>query len=84
MDLHGNIGIQVKLDIHNTPQILEINPRLQGSIINCVAAGVNLPYLGVKLHLGEEILLPAPIWGIQMVRRWEETYFDENGHAFAY
>ena len=85
ISLHGNIGIQVKLDKNNKPKILEINPRLQGSVINCVAAGVNLPYLGIKLFLGEDIPADKYGWeGIKMVRKWDEVYFDKNGHALAY
>ena len=78
LDLHGNIGIQVKYDANNIPQILEINPRLQGSVVNCVAAGVNLPYLGAKLYLGEDIAPQLPLWGVRMVRRWEESFIHAN------
>jgi carbamoyl-phosphate synthase large subunit len=83
-NLHGNVGIQFKEDQNGTLQILEINPRLQGSIVACAAAGINLPYFGVLLLLGQEVPLIAPNWGVRMCRYWEEVYFDKNGQSFTY
>lgn len=80
--LHGNIGIQVRMDEQGNPKILEINPRLQGSVVACMAAGVNLPYLGIKLFLNEEIREQEIVWGTMMIRYWKETFFDTAGHAF--
>jgi carbamoyl-phosphate synthase large subunit len=82
LGLHGNIGVQIRRDIHHQPKILEINPRIQGTIVHCTAAGVNLPYLAIKLVKGlpisqEELNV---LWGTRMARYWDEAYFDENGH----
>ncbi|QQO09826.1 ATP-grasp domain-containing protein [Breznakiella homolactica] len=82
--LNGNIGIQFKQDINGLPQILEINPRLQGSIVISVAAGVNLPYYGILLCSGQKVPQVEPQWGIRMCRYWEEVYFDANGQSFTY
>ncbi|MDQ3277471.1 MAG: ATP-grasp domain-containing protein, partial [Bacteroidota bacterium] len=46
--LHGNIGIQVKQDAKGQSLLLEINPRVQGTIVAALGAGVNLPLLAVK------------------------------------
>ncbi|WP_165842267.1 ATP-grasp domain-containing protein [Paenibacillus xerothermodurans] len=85
LGLHGNIGVQVRLDCNNKPKILEINPRIQGTIIHCVGAGVNLPYLAVKLALGiesepEEL---AVKWGTRMTRYWEEIFYDVDGFPYS-
>lgn len=82
LKLHGNIGIQVKYSSDEKPKILEVNPRVQGTIVACAAAGVNLPYYGIKLALGEEIPKVRIKWDIEMIRHWSEVYFDDSGHAF--
>lgn len=84
LNLHGNIGIQVRADKDGVFKILEINPRLQGSVVACAAAGVNLPYLAVKKVLGEPIGKVHIRWGTEMLRCWNEVYYDDSGHAFTY
>ncbi|MCB6203665.1 ATP-grasp domain-containing protein [Extibacter muris] len=83
LKLDGNIGIQARYDKNNSIKILEINPRVQGSIVNCAAAGANLPYLAIKQKLGEDIPDVRVKWGIEMKRYWSEVYYD-HGHAFTY
>lgn len=75
LGLFGNNGIQVKLDVRGRPLILEINPRVQGTIVHCTAGGVNLPYIGIKLALGEDISGQRVSWGLKMSRVWEEIYW---------
>ena len=84
LKLHGNIGIQVRYSIDNKVKILEINPRVQGSIVACAAAGVNLPYFGLKLALGEEIPEVNINWDVEMIRYWNEVYFDDSGSSFTF
>lgn len=84
LKLHGNIGIQVRYSIDDKVGILEINPRVQGSIVACAAAGVNLPYYGIKLALHEAIPSVSVNWGVQMLRSWQEVYFDSTGYAFTF
>ena len=84
LNLHGNIGIQVKRDINGKVKILEINPRVQGSIVCCSAAGINLPYFGIKLALDEEIPILPIKWGTRMIRSWNETYYDNDGRPYSY
>lgn len=84
LKLNGNVGIQVRRDIHGKAKMLEINPRVQGTIVCCAAAGVNLPYYGLKLALDEEIQEKQIAWGTRMIRYWEETYYDINGRPFTY
>lgn len=82
LKLNGNIGFQFKRDNKGIPKIIECNPRVQGTIVLCTAAGANLVYLAVKLALREKIKKPKIKWGTKIIRYWEETYYDKRGHAF--
>jgi carbamoyl-phosphate synthase large subunit len=75
LGLHGNIGIQVKRAKNNIPLILEINPRIQGTIVHCTGAGVNLPYYAVKMALQEEIPRVNVRWNSKMLRYWNEVFY---------
>ncbi|HVF96449.1 MAG TPA: ATP-grasp domain-containing protein, partial [Flavisolibacter sp.] len=75
--LHGNIGIQVKISDGGVPLLLEINPRVQGTIVSALGAGINLPLLAVKNELGlplakEELQIA---WGTRFSRYWAEVYY---------
>lgn len=75
--LHGNIGIQVKRAADGKFKILEINPRVQGTIVTNLAAGANLPLLAVQQELGKKIH-PEKLkikWGLKFVRVWKEIYY---------
>lgn len=77
LQLHGNIGIQVKRSQTGHFLILEINPRVQGTISAALGAGVNLPALAVKQELGLPIS-PAELavkWGVKFSRYWNEVFY---------
>lgn len=75
--LHGNIGIQVKYSENNEPLLLEINPRVQGTIVAGLGAGINLPLLALK----QELDLPIQKtelevkWGTRFSRYWTEVFY---------
>lgn len=74
--LHGNIGIQVKRSAEGKFLVLEINPRVQGTIAAALGAGVNLPALAVRQELGLPIQ-PGELqvkWGVQFARYWSEVF----------
>jgi len=77
LKLHGNIGIQVKKSAAGKFLILEINPRVQGTIAAALGAGINFPELAVKQELG----LPIPPeelqvkWGTRFSRYWQEVFY---------
>jgi carbamoyl-phosphate synthase large subunit len=77
LQLHGNIGIQVKRSAGGNFLILEINPRVQGTISAALGAGVNLPLLAIQQELG----LPVAAselqvkWGTKFSRYWNETFY---------
>lgn len=81
--LHGNIGIQFRMDDAGVPKLLEVNPRLHGTVVLCTAAGVNMPYLGLKLALGEDFDVPEPRWGVTVSRHWREVFYDESGLPYS-
>jgi carbamoyl-phosphate synthase large subunit len=77
LKLHGNIGIQVKANVDGKYLVLEINPRVQGTISAALGAGVNLPLLAIKQELGlpiqqEELHVK---WGTKFSRYWQETFY---------
>lgn len=74
MDLNYNIGVQIIEDGDGELYPIEINPRLQGTTALSVAAGMNLPYLGLKILLGESINVPKAKIGAAMFRYNDELY----------
>jgi carbamoyl-phosphate synthase large subunit len=74
-----NANLQFKCDAENRPMILEINPRTSGTIALCRAAGVNLPYLGLKLALGEEVRIPPVSFGTRNYRYWTHVFLGPSG-----
>lgn len=77
LDLHGNIGIQVKRNSMGKAMLLEINPRVQGTIVAGLGAGINLPLLAIKQELGMT-LNPSEMdvkWGTKFSRFWAEVYY---------
>ena len=77
LQLHGNIGIQVKANDEGEFLVLEINPRVQGTISAALGAGMNLSLLAVKQELGLPILPEELIikWGVRFSRYWEEVFY---------
>ena len=75
--LHGNIGIQVKRSGGGQPLLVEINPRVQGTIVAGLGAGINLPLLAVKQEL-EHPVDPSGLkikWGTKFSRYWTEVFY---------
>lgn len=48
----------------------------------CTGAGVNMPYLGIKMALGDKIAEIKPIYGTRMIRYWEEVFLKPQGNPF--
>lgn len=77
LKLHGNIGIQVKGSSKDEFLILEINPRVQGSISAALGAGVNLPLLAIDQQSGKTIDSENMHirWGTKFTRYWTEVFY---------
>ena len=73
------VSLSFKMNAEKKIKIMEINPRIPGSIISPTMAGVNMPYLSVKLGLGEGFEIPPVKWGIKMIRYWEEMFLSPEG-----
>jgi len=76
--LHGNIGLQVKQAASGVFLLLEINPRVQGTISAALGAGINLPVLAIKQELGLPIS-PQELkvkWGTKFSRYWKEVFYE--------
>ena len=76
LQLHGNIGIQVKKSSAGKFLVLEINPRVQGTISAALGAGINLPMLAIRQELGlsihdEDLRIN---WGTKFFRYWTEVF----------
>lgn len=77
LQLHGNIGVQVKKANSGEFLILEINPRVQGTIAAALGADINLPILAVKQELGLSISAEdmKVKWGTKFSRHWNEVFY---------
>lgn len=75
LGLNYNVNLQLKY-AGDIPKLIEVQPRLAGTTIACAGAGANLPYLALKIALGEKFSLPKVRWGTVMKRFWEEVYTD--------
>lgn len=75
--LHGNIGIQVKYSDGGEPLLVEINPRVQGTIVAGLGAGVNLPLLALRQELGQTLdnKEMQVAWGTRFSRHWTEIFY---------
>tara|TARA_R110001583_G_scaffold9788_2_gene45920 strand:- start:35400 stop:36302 length:903 start_codon:yes stop_codon:yes gene_type:complete len=70
----GPINIQIMLDKNNIPHLIEINPRLSGSLIFSTLAGFDIIDLALKLWSKETINIPHPddIQNKTFIRYWQE------------
>jgi carbamoyl-phosphate synthase large subunit len=71
------INAQFKFDENDEPKLLEINPRIAGTICLTVESGVNLPYLALKVALGEKIEQQNVKWGTKIIRYWDHVVLHE-------
>jgi carbamoyl-phosphate synthase large subunit len=75
LKLSGPIGIQVKKSKNGDYKILEINPRIQGTSIAALGAGINLPLLSVYSTLGMDINISKINWDAKFVRYYNEVFY---------
>ena len=71
--LDGCFGLQAKLNDEGAPRLLEINPRIQGSVGAARMAGVNLPLRVLDHYRNVETdTIGRPVWGTRYFRFWKE------------
>lgn len=71
LDLKFVTNIQFKMNKSNEPAIMEINPRIPGTIGHTVMAGINMPYEAIKLALGENVTAKSARVGSEVLRTWK-------------
>lgn len=65
------VNLQFRLEACGKPQLIEINPRIPGTIGLTTMANVNMPYLALQLAMGEPIPdFIEPNYGLFSVRYW--------------
>ncbi len=68
-------NVQWKRDADGVPRLLEINPRLPGTLPLTIASGVHMPDLCLRLWRRQKIALEAlQFEPTAMVRTWEEHF----------
>jgi carbamoyl-phosphate synthase large subunit len=77
LGLDGFVGIQLKADKNGKFQLLEMNPRLQGTSTAALGLGINLPVFTAYAALGmaDKIHVPEIQWGLRFARYYDELYF---------
>lgn len=84
LGIDGVVGFQFKEREDGTPCLIESNPRLQGTVILSACAGVNIPYILVKIGLGEKFEIGKIRWGMSIARYWGWQFFDEEGLPYTF
>ncbi|MCH2109279.1 MAG: ATP-grasp domain-containing protein [Polyangiaceae bacterium] len=76
IELSGIANVQVRLDHEGRPKLLEVNPRVAGTMILSVEAVVNLPQLMLNDTLGEPVTVPDDYRDLAVVRVLQEVYLE--------
>lgn len=71
------VNLQWRRDAKGTPKIMEINPRIPATIHQTIKAGVNMPYLAVKLALNEEITIPKEQLGTMVIKYYGSVFIQK-------
>lgn len=74
LNLNGPIGLQMKRNKDGKFRILEINPRIQGTSVALMGAGINLPLMSVLQEMNVKFKIPKVKWGVSFIRYYNEVY----------
>jgi carbamoyl-phosphate synthase large subunit len=75
LNLSYTSNVQVRRNSQNVPCLMEVNPRIPGTIGLTVQAGVNMPPLALELALGREVPSRFSIeYGTRIMRYWSGFY----------
>lgn len=78
LELSSNVNIQFKNTKDNIPKLIEINPRIGGTVILPSVSGINLPYLAIKQCLGEKFSITKKSKETKMIRYWKELFIQNE------
>ena len=70
----GIANVQVRRDQRGRPALLEVNPRLPGTMPLTVAAGVDMPAWALHSALGGTVPAELPWREVAVVRHWAERF----------
>jgi carbamoyl-phosphate synthase large subunit len=77
-------NVQVRRDVYGAACLMEVNPRIPGTIGLTVQAGVNMPALGLELAQGRKVPNRFSVeYGMRVMRYWGGYYHHGpllNGH----
>ena len=71
------VNMQFKYNERGEPKLLEINPRIAGTVCLTIESGINLPYAAIKLALGKPINDLTVKWGTKIIRYWDHVTLQE-------
>lgn len=74
LNLSYNINIQFKYSADGEPKLIEINPRVSGSLVSNYGAGVNMLEISLKTAYGIPIDDINIAWGTKMMRYYDEVF----------
>ena len=78
-EFQHNINFQFRYTSTGIPKLLEINPRISGTLELCRGAGINFIHLGLADLLNpDDVIVPSIKWGTKMIRMWEEIFTYDN------
>jgi carbamoyl-phosphate synthase large subunit len=68
-------NVQIRRNSENLPCLMEVNPRIPGTIGLTVQAGVNMPAVALELALGKEVPNSFSVsYGMRVMRYWGGLY----------
>jgi carbamoyl-phosphate synthase large subunit len=72
-------NVQIRRNSENVPCLMEVNPRIPGTIGLTVQAGVNMPAVALELALGKEVPSRFSIkYGTRIMRYWGGFYHTDG------
>lgn len=74
LGVRGVVNVQWRFDGSGRPRLLEVNPRLPGTMPLTVASGVHMPAWLVAEALGVEVPAHLPFEEVAVVRHWDEHF----------
>ena len=75
LNLSYTSNIQIRRNRQDVPCLMEVNPRIPGTIGLTVQAGVNMPAFALELALGKEVPSRFSIlYGMRVMRYWGAVY----------
>ncbi|MCM8711680.1 ATP-grasp domain-containing protein [Clostridium sp. SYSU_GA19001] len=79
LNLSYNINLQFKYSKEGHPKLIEVNPRVSGSLVANYGALVNMLESSLKLAYNMPLEEPTIKWGTKMIRYWSQIFQNNEG-----